>query len=116
VFQGPAQLVGLDADDRIGRLVEVLPPAEYPGGDRVTLYFLRISGERLFYNKIEERFLSVGCPERRSGYDPPELLLNAIDWIEETDRARAFSVNSFSMVILKIPFGKWAQVGKISTR
>ena len=51
-FQSPAELVGLNADDGIDRLVEVLLPPEHLGGHCVTLYFQTSSGKGLCDDKL----------------------------------------------------------------
>jgi hypothetical protein len=44
-FEGPSELVGLDAHDGIGGLVEVLAPAEDLGGHGIALDFVGPSGQ-----------------------------------------------------------------------
>jgi hypothetical protein len=50
-FEGSPKLVGLNAHNGIGGLVEVLAPAEHLGGDGIALYFVGPSGQRGFHNE-----------------------------------------------------------------
>mgnify|MGYP006302978209 CR=1 FL=1 len=75
-FNGSPKLVGLDADDWNGRLVEIFPPAEHFGRDRVTLDFTRSTGQRLFDHVFQKRLLSIRRVELRRILNSLELLAN----------------------------------------
>ena len=60
-FQGSSKLVGLNAYNRIGRLVEFLTPAENLGGHGIALYFVGPPGQRsVSTTYVKKGFLDIG--------------------------------------------------------
>jgi hypothetical protein len=76
MLQGPAEPVGLNADDGIGILIEVTTSAEDTGRDGVPLDFVRSSGKRFFNDKFEKPTLLPGGIEIRALENPLELPLD----------------------------------------
>jgi hypothetical protein len=75
-FEGPSKLVGLNAYNRIGRLVEFLAPAEHLGGHGIALYFVGPPGQRGFHNEFKKGFLDIGSLELGTGQNAVDLLLD----------------------------------------
>ena len=53
-FKGPPKLVGLNAHDGIGGLVEILPPPEHLRGDGVALDPVRLPGQGLYDHVLQK--------------------------------------------------------------
>jgi hypothetical protein len=75
-FEGPPKLVGLNAHNGIGGLVEVLAPAEHLGGHGIALYFVGPPGQRGFHNERKKGFLDIGGLELWAGQNAVDLLLD----------------------------------------
>ena len=73
-FEGASKLVGLNAHDGIGGLVEVFAPAEDLGGDGIAFYFVGSPGQRGFHNERQKGFLDVSGFELGAGRNAVELL------------------------------------------
>ena len=75
-FEGPPKLVGLNAHDGVGGLVEILAPAEHLCGHGVALYLVGPSGQRGFHNEFKKGFLDIGSLELGTGQNAVDLLLD----------------------------------------
>jgi hypothetical protein len=91
-FEGPPKLVGLNAHNGIGGLVEVLAPAEHLGGHGIALYFVGPSGQRGFHNERKKGFLDIGGLELGAGQ-------NAVGAAAEIDSASGTACGSNAVVL-----------------
>jgi hypothetical protein len=73
MLQGPAEPVGLNADDGIRILIKVITSAKDTGGDGVCLDFVCSSEKGLFNDKFEKLALLFGGIKLRTVKNPLQL-------------------------------------------